>query len=68
MESNLKKITERIRTLARQLAPQTTGEDAEMEIIRAVADEPLSEMGEIEHCDDVRKSLVNMFPCGRMFP
>ncbi len=68
MENNLMKIIERVHTLIHELAPVTTGENAEIEIIYSISDELLSEMGMIEEYDNVRKALVNMFMCGRAFP
>lgn len=68
MENNLLKISARINVLAHELSPVVTGHDAELTIINAVADELLSEMGEIERYDDVKLALVNMFVLGGMFP
>lgn len=68
MENNLMTITQRVHTLIHQLAPVVTGENAEMEIIHAIAEELLEEMGEIEQYDNVKKALVNMFICGQLFP
>jgi len=68
MENNLIKIAQRVHQLIHELSPTLTGENAEMEIMYAVADELLQEMGEIEQYDNVKKALVNMFICGRMFP
>ena len=68
MENNLMEIAQRVHQLIHELSPVSTGENAEMEIMYAVADELLEEMGEIEQYDNVKKALVNMFICGRMFP
>ena len=68
MENNLEKIVLKVHSLIHTLSPVVTGEDAEMEIVYSIADELLSEMGEIEQYDNVKKALVNMFFAGRMFP
>lgn len=68
MENNLEKIVLKVHSLTHTLSPILTDEEAEMEIVYSIADELLSEMGEIEQYDNVKKALVNMFFAGRMFP
>ncbi len=68
MKNDLRVIVTNIHDYIHQMFPVLTGENAEMEIIHAVSDELLSELGEIEHKDELRKMLVNMFFAGRMFP
>jgi len=68
MENDGIKIYQRIHTLIHELFPVVTGEDAECQILDAISDELLKEMGEIENYDEVKKALINMFLVGRMFP
>ena len=60
------KIAERVYKLVKQ--QELITEDTEFHILYQIADELLSEMGEIEQYDNVKKGLVNMFIVGRMFP
>jgi len=60
------KIAERVYKLVKQ--QELITEDTEFNILYQIADELLSEMGEIEQYDNVKKGLVNMFIVGRMFP
>ena len=66
MENNMMKIAERVYKLVKQ--QELITEDTEFHILYQIADELLSEMGEIEQYDNVKKGLVNMFIVGRMFP
>ena len=66
MENNMMKIAERVYKLAKQ--QELITDDTEFNILYQIADELLSEMGEIEQYENVKKSLVNMFIVGRMFP
>jgi hypothetical protein len=66
MENNMMKIAERVYKLVKQ--QELITEDTEFNILYQIADELLSEMGEIEQYDNVKKGLVNMFIVGRMFP
>jgi predicted transcriptional regulator len=65
MENNMMKIAERVYKLVKQ--QELITEDTEFHILYQIADELLSEMGEIEQYDNVKKGLVNMFIVGRMF-
>ena len=60
------KIGERVYQLVNQ--QELITENTEFEILYQIADELLSEMGEIEQYENVKKALVNMFIVGRMFP
>jgi len=60
------KIAERVYKLVKQQEIITV--DTEFNILYQIADELLSEMGEIEQYDNVKKAMVNMFIVGRMFP
>jgi len=66
MENNMMKIAERVYKLVKQ--QELITEDTEFNILYQIADVLLSEMGEIEQYDNVKKGLVNMFIVGRMFP
>jgi hypothetical protein len=66
MENNMMKIAERVYKLVKQ--QELITDDTEFNILYQIADELLSEMGEIEQYENVKKSLVNMFIVGRMFP
>ena len=66
MENNMMKIAERVYKLVKQ--QELVTEDTEFNILYQIADELLSEMGEIEQYENVKKALVNMFIVGRMFP
>lgn len=66
MENNMMKIAERVYKLTKQ--QELITEDTEFNILYQIADELLSEMGEIEQYENVKKGLVNMFIVGRMFP
>lgn len=66
MENNMMKIAERVYKLTKQ--QELITEDIEFNILYQIADELLSEMGEIEQYENVKKGLVNMFIVGRMFP
>ena len=66
MENNMMVIAERVVKLVKQR--ELTTMDTEYEILYQIADELLSEMGEIEQYENVKKALVNMFIIGRMFP
>lgn len=65
MENNMMRIAERIYNLIKQ--QELITDDTEFNILYQVADELLSEMGEIEQYDNVRKALVNMFIVGQEF-
>ena len=56
-------IAERLQQLVKQF-PQT--EFVEFEVVNQLTDELLSEMGEIEQYDNVKKALVNMFFVGHL--
>lgn len=70
MENNLIKISQRIHNLVHELSP-LLGENVEMEIIYAIADELLSDMDisfiEAQQYNELKKALVNMFICGQLF-
>jgi len=66
MENNIIKIAERIYMLVK--SQELITEDTEFNIVYQVADELLSEMGEIEQYENIKKGLINMFIVGRMFP
>ena len=66
MENNILSICEGIRRLA--LQQELIFEHTDLEILHVVADELLSEMGEIEQRDNVRKALMNMFIAGTILP
>jgi hypothetical protein len=66
MENNMMKIAERVYKLIKQ--QELITEDTEFNILYQISDELLSEMGEIEQYENVKKALVNMFIVGRMFP
>lgn len=66
MENNIMKIVERVYKLVKQ--QELITEDTEFNILYQIADELLSEMGEIEQYETVKKALVNMFIVGRIFP
>jgi predicted transcriptional regulator len=59
MENNMMKIAERVYKLVKQ--QELITEDTEFHILYQIADELLSEMGEIEQYENVKKTLVNMF-------
>jgi len=61
MQNDLIKIIQKVHDLAHQLFPV---EDVEMEILYSISTELLSEMGEIEQYDNVKKALINMFQAG----
>lgn len=65
-KNNLQTIIERVYTIVSQLAPTTTGEEAEIEIMYCIADEIIDDIGIIEQRDSVKKALINMFLAGQI--
>jgi hypothetical protein len=65
MENNIVKITERVLVLISQ--QQLITESTEFEIVYQIADELLSETGDIEQYENIKSMLVNMFIVGQMF-
>lgn len=66
MENNMVKIAKRVHELIKQ--QEIITDDTKLDISCQIADELLSEMGEIEQYDNVRDALVNMFIIGGMIP
>lgn len=62
MKNNLEEIAIRIVEFTKQQDLIT--EPTELIILDTVSDELLSEMGEIEQYDNVKRALVNMFQVG----
>lgn len=65
MKNDILSISQKIISYTSDLFP-LSGEDIELEIIHAIADELLKDMGEIEQYDNVKKALVNMFIVGQL--
>lgn len=61
-------IIRRIKSLAFELAPQVSGENAEFQILDCVTDEILLHIGEVKNNNKVKKALIYMFEAGRRFP
>jgi hypothetical protein len=67
MENNLMEIGKRFHQLKSELLHDGyTGDMLENHIIDVISDEILSELGEIERYDDVKRALVNMFFLGQV--
>ena len=67
MENNLMEIGKRFHQLKSELIHGGyTGEMLENNITDVLSDEILSELGEIERYDDVKRALVNMFFMGQL--
>ena len=67
MENNLMEIGKRFHQLKSELLHGGyTGEMLENNITDVISDEILSELGEIERYDDVKRALVNMFFMGQL--
>jgi hypothetical protein len=67
MENNLMEIGKRYHQLkSEMLHGGYTGEMLENNITDVISDEILSELGEIERYDDVKRALVNMFFLGQL--
>ena len=67
MENNLMEIGKRFHQLKSELLHGGyTGEMLENNITDVISDEILSELGEIERYDDVKRALVNMFFLGQL--
>ena len=67
MENNLMEIGKRYHQIkSEMLHGGYTGEMLENNITDVISDEILSELGEIERYDDVKRALVNMFFLGQL--
>lgn len=67
MENNLMEIGKRFHQLkSEMLHGGYIGEMLENHITNVISDEILSELGEIERYDDVKRALVNMFFLGQL--
>jgi hypothetical protein len=67
MENNLMEIGKRFHQLKSEMIHGAyTGEMLENHITDVLSDEILSELGEIERYDDVKRALVNMFFIGQL--
>ena len=67
MENNLMEIGKRFHQLkSEMLHGGYIGEMLENHITNVISDEILSELGEIERYDDVKRALVNMFFLGQI--
>jgi hypothetical protein len=67
MENNLMEIGKRFHQLKSEMIHSGyTGEMIENHITDVLSDEILSELGEIERYDDVKRALVNMFFIGQL--
>lgn len=67
MENNLMEISKRLHQLKSELLHNGyTGDMLENHITDVISDEILSELGEIERYDDVKRALVNMFFMGQL--
>ena len=67
MENNLMEIGKRFHQLKSEMIHGGyTGEMLENLITDVLSDEILSELGEIERYDDVKRALVNMFFIGQL--
>jgi hypothetical protein len=67
MENNLMEIGKRFHQLKSELLHGGyNGEMLENHITDVISDEILSELGEIERYDDVKRALVNMFFMGQL--
>ncbi len=67
MENNLMEIGKRFHQIKSEMMHGGyTGEMLENHITDVLSDEILSELGEIERYDDVKRALVNMFFIGQL--
>jgi len=67
MENNLMAIGKRFHQLKIEMVHGGyTGEFLENHIMGIISDEILSELGEMERCEDVKLALVNMFFLGQI--
>ena len=67
MENNLMEIGKRFHQLRSELLHGGyTGEMLENHTTDVISDEILSELGEIERYDEVKRALVNMFFLGQL--
>ena len=67
MENNLMEIGKRFHQLkSEMLHGGYTGEMLENHIIDVISDEILSELGEIERYEEVKRVIVNMFFLGQI--
>ena len=66
MKNNLMEIGKRFHQLKNELIRGYMGEMLENHITDVISDEILSELGEIERYDEVKRALVNMFFLGQL--
>lgn len=67
MENKLLTINERFQQIKSELIHSGyTGEMLENHIIDTISEEILSELGEIERYEDVKRALINMYLMGQL--
>ena len=65
MKNDLSTLVLRFIELKSQFKHGYTGEMLLENVIGVITDEILSELGEIERCDEIRDALTNMFYLGK---